>query len=65
MSNKIRSENIWYNKYWLSKETPEFNSWFSEFYGAQAYYPDEERDEYLNRKAFALMGWLGRNGEIE
>ena len=69
MSNKMHIEesfkNSWYEEYWIDRETEEFNRWFEDYYEAPGEYPKEEIEEYYKRKAFALMGWLGRNGELE
>ena len=65
MNNKKHVDTIWYDKYWKAKETPEFNTWYSDFYGDIEDYAIDDREEYYLRKAFALMGWLGRNGEVE
>ena len=79
MSDKIQEEKesfktTWYRKYWAERESEEFNKWFSSYYGDPEdfidsedddYHVDIEIEEYYKRKAFALMGWLGRNGEVE
>lgn len=55
-------DKMWYDKYWKVKETPEFIAWFKKGYGdAKDFSSDPiEQNEYWVRRAFALMGWLGR-----
>ena len=56
------SDKDWYNRHWEKKETQEFNEWFAGEYGNPGGFVSEpeEQYEYYVRKAFALMGWLGR-----
>ena len=66
---KIKS-NTWYERHWKNKETEEFNLWWENYYNSIESYLDiedskEEANEYKKRKAFALMGWLGRGGELK
>ena len=65
MSNKAQINANWYDKYWKARETSEFNIWFSDFYKDLEDYSIKEWEEYYLRKAFSLMGWLGRKGELE
>jgi len=58
-------KDSWYEKFWANRETEEFNSWYNRYYKPPEEYPEEEMEEYYKRKAFALIGWLGRNGELE
>jgi len=60
----------WYEKFWKKCETDEFNTWWIDFYGGPEDYMivseyEIEEKEYYTRKAFALMGWLGRKDEME
>ena len=48
-----------------TKKLLEFNLWFNSFYGESEDYFNTETEEYYTRKAFALMGWLGKGGELK
>ena len=63
----MKTKDLWYDKYWLEKETPKFNTWFEDYYGQLEDYDNTQinREEYYLRKGFSLMGWLGKGGELE
>ena len=65
MNNEEIFKNSWYGTYWVDRETEEFNSWFNRYYEAHGESSEEEMKEYYKRRAYALIGWLGRNGELE
>ena len=48
----------WYKQHKEGKESPEFESWWKDYYGEPEDYADP--DEYWVRKAFALEGWNAR-----
>jgi len=55
----MRSE--WYDNNWLKHETSTFNYWWLIEYGdfkKDFSQTQNECDEFYNRKAFALMGYL-------
>lgn len=57
--------NSWYEENWETKEKqhPTFIIWFEKEYGKLDDFnidDPNEVDEYWTRRAFALMGWIGR-----
>ena len=66
MSDKTRPvSEIWYKTYWKDRETLKFKKWFLEYFGSFSDQEENDRKEYYTHRAFALMGWLGKSGELE
>ena len=66
MRSKMRyPSEIWYETYWKARETVEFKKWLVSYLGKFSDQEENEKKEYYNNRAFALMGWLGKSGELK